>query len=288
MNGVNFERIKANFLIPMERTVASHYPFREAASLCSVSCTFPQFVKQMYFFEDTRGFDCRHESHPFDSFNVKKGWVKMLFSCRKAVEWISARIERKDETWSPLKRVYTACRILQKVGDRVHFELALVFPEPGQYRTTLFLDRIPAVRFHPYAVRGTDQLPYKPVLATKFDGEVLSPEAALSVAPDGAALIKIRLLKKYVNFKITFATVERATFIGLVPGIDGKNFVKSTRVDDPEDRARAILAISIAFPSTGLQEVSLALLDGETWVHAMVVYFDVILPKTDSPPDPSI
>jgi hypothetical protein len=276
-------------LIPAERAVVSHYPFRDAVRLCRATCTFQQFTRQMYFFEDNAGLDCRHESHPFDQFNVKKGFVRMAFSCRRTVQWISGKIERKDGAlWSTLNRMHTAVRVIEKVGDRVHFELSLVFPEPGRYRGTVFLDGLPAVRFHPYAICGTDRLPYPPVLAERFAGTVLAPEKALSEAPEGTAVVRLRLPRVFDVCQVRMTTVERPTFTSLTPQTEADHCVKTAAVPDPEDTNTITLVVSIAFPSAGLQEVSLYLMERKEWSLALVLYFEVRLPKTDSVPDPPV
>jgi hypothetical protein len=153
------------FLIPMDRTLSSHYGFREAQQLYGRSCTFPQFIRQMFLHEDCAGLALRHESCPWDHFNVKKGFKKMVFSCSDEVQWISTKLEFiKRRQAEELSRIYTHARVIQQHGDRVRFELFLVFPEAGRYRCTLYLNGIAVATFHPFALVGCPDLPYLPSL----------------------------------------------------------------------------------------------------------------------------
>jgi hypothetical protein len=211
----------------------------------------------------------------------------MLFSCSDHVQSIAVKLERQiGNIFDEVSRVYTNCRFLEHRDRRLRFEICLVFPDPGQYRATLFLDRLPAVHCHPTALRGTRLLPYRPSLAPAFGGEVLAPEAALTETVDGAARICLRVAAAFLQFKIVFTTVERPTYTSIALPLYGAPFVKEARREDPQDPALVLLTISIAFPYAGLHEVVLSLCHGSEWLPALTLYFEAQLPKTDGIPDP--
>jgi hypothetical protein len=97
----------------------------------------------MYLFEDRDNLELRHESCPWNRFEVNEGFKRMIFSRSKKVTWINAKLEqvRPNDVYFEQSRVYGNARVIEFGDARQRFKLTLVFSEKGQYRCTLFCNR---------------------------------------------------------------------------------------------------------------------------------------------------
>jgi hypothetical protein len=82
--------------------------------------------------------------------------------------------------------------------------------------------------------------------------------------------------------------MQRPTFQTTAPEEDVASFVKSICVDDPGHSGDVQLMISVAFPSVGIQRVSVNLFQALVWHSALVVYYDVGAPHWKGIPEPFI
>jgi hypothetical protein len=234
----------------------------------------------MYLFEDRDRVELRHESCPWDRFEVKKGFKRMIFSCSDKVNWISAKLEQVRPTgvYFEQSRVYGNARVIEKLNGRQRFVLTLVFPEKGQYRCTLFCDGRGVARFHPFAVKESLGLPYEPSMPERYRAEILEPKELLTTSKNRIGIVKLRLLKKFAEFRPRIAKVLRPTFQLAGPFIDASQMVKSSVAGGSSEKVE--LNIVIEFTEPGLQGVSFAFKDDDgTLFEGLMLYFDVVTPQ---------
>jgi hypothetical protein len=280
MNGRHETRIQYEFLMPIQRTLCSHFPMDDAAGHSRSNVTFSGFLKQMYLFEDRDNVELRHETCPWDRFEVKKGFKRMIFSCSRKVTWISAKLEqvRPKGVYFEQSRVYGNAQVIDTAGDRQRFRLTLVFPEKGQYRCTLFCNGQSVARFHPFALKESLGLPYAPSMPDKYGAEVVEPKEVLTTSPRGTGIVKLKLLKQFAEFQPRIARVLRPTFQLAAPFRDASGLVKSSVVGGSSDKVE--LNITIGFTEPGLQAVSFAFKgDKGIFFEGLKLYFDVVSPQ---------
>jgi hypothetical protein len=210
---------------------------------------------------------------------MKKGFKRMIFSCRKKVTWISAKLEqiRAKDIYFEQSRVYVNVRVLAIGEERQTFELTLVFPERGQYRCTLFCNGRSVARFHPFVTTESLGLPYPPSMPDKYNAEIVEPNEVLTTSRNGTGIVRIKLSKKFAEFQPRIARVLRPTFELAEPFRDVSGMVKSSVVGGSSENVE--LNITIGFTESGLQAVLFAFKDDEgIFVEGLKLYFDVVRP----------
>jgi hypothetical protein len=273
--------VKSTFIIPPATAARSYFPVKGCGDLLKFPITFAQFLKQIVFYEDEYGYDCRHESCPFDVPILKKGVKKLYFSCSAAVTSATAKLEQfRNGTWLSQSRNLAGCRFIGPVENgRRRFQLTVVCPAAGQYRCALFLNQSIVACFHPISCWGCEKLLNIPVLDPKYDADVIAPMELRSTAEDGQSVISIRLLKKFARFRLRTALADHETLESVSQWDElGEEAIKSQVVDEEGSETHAELRIAIGFPFAGLQAVVLALAEegSEEYNDALQLFVNVV------------
>jgi hypothetical protein len=277
------DQLLADFLIPEEHASSVYFPCPDAPIAPSIS--FPHFMRQMILFPDREGFRLRHESHAFDRFEVRKGHKRLLFSCANTVTWVSVKIEQaRGGVMFEHSRVYTHAQVVEKVGDRVRFFVVTAFPEPAQYRCTLYLNGAAAARWHPYATAGTSELPYLPSLSALLGGTINAPSAAMTILQDGVASIDITLKSEFADFRAEYSAVRRPNFNQIGAAANADRIMKWNKEKADGDRVR--LHITLSFPRAGTYVVFLSFHNASTEYEGPTFYFDARNGTIDSIQNP--
>lgn len=249
------------FLIPLNKSLCSHFPCDESKKLLKIHYNFNDFYQSIKI--RPFGRQIKTENFPGILIHSQFGQVERTFSCVGPIDdiifkyYIKKDNEFEEIQTDGLTSYEIISKSLPKHRERCRFKVYNLFPKVGFYMVEMYLDGIETVTYYANNLKefsGSIPIQYNSFHSTKFIP--ISPNTLHCNVRSGV-IIRYAVSKANSNLMLEAFKLKKNSFIEDELVEDLKyDFVK---LEIPFDRSRYEVQVSFFPPSNGQYKVNLYL-----------------------------
>lgn len=272
------------FLIPIYKSLNSHYPCDESTKLLQIKFPFKDFLKSPRLRSTT---NLKTESNPLVNCECRNGFLEQIYSCNGPIDCISFTILLKTNNKFieiPNDGII-GYQILQKKipkhPERCRFRVNIAFPQKGLFLIEMYINNFCELEYYVNNLSKSSlsiPIDYNPWNEPKFIP--ILPKTILTQIKSNYAIIRFAVSPKRseICWKI-IKLFNNNSFEKNGNKIDQKCGTYATLMI-PFDNERFEDQICINFPSNGRYAVEIYLSNGHhdnnNFTHFITYYFDVL------------
>lgn len=269
------------FLIPLFKSLCSHYPCGESQNLLPFEISFEDFLKSCVLKPFCKSL--KTESNPFINFECKNGYVEQIYSCKGPVNNISITLYQKnDKKFTEISSEgITSYEIVQpklnRHQDRCRFRTNISFPEEGIFKVDLFIDSTKVLTyFVNNLVKCTISVPVTFNVFHDAKFIPIIPRRVVSSVRRGVALIRLAVSSERSTILWDIKKLSDENGFSDEGEIINREFGRYIKLTIPFDDDLYEDQLCISFPSNGRYKVSISLFnDFASFEHYTNYFFDV-------------